>query len=199
MKTFALDPKHIDRSIIEHAAEALRSGRIVAHPTDTCYGLAADIFNEDALHRLYEKKGMEKEKPVSVLVRSFEEAQLYGSFSSLALRLAREFWPGPLTLVVPRTDASPAFLNPEQPDIGLRVIAEPVTVALLNAFGGPFTTTSANFHGEASPYSAVEISMTPDLVLDVGDLRHSEQPSTVIRIEGDHATVIRQGNLFLKF
>lgn len=199
MKTFVVNPKHVDPDVIEQAAEMLRGGGIVAHPTDTCYGLAVDIFNEEALGRLYERKGMEREKPVSVLVRSLQEAEQYGVFSPLALRLAKEFWPGPLTLVVPRTNAVPTFFSPGHSDIGLRVIAEPITVALLNAFGGPVTTTSANAHGEPSPYSVLEISMKPDLVLDAGELRRSEQPSTVIRIEQDHATVIRQGNLFLDF
>ncbi len=197
MKTLVIDSRKIDGDIIEEAAEVLRSGGIVAHPTDTCYGLAVDIFNEEALKNFYERKGMDFDKPVSVLVRSLEEAEQYGVFSELALRLAKEFWPGPLTLVVPRTAAVPSFLNPKQSDVGLRVISEPVTVALLNAFGGPVTTTSANAHGESTPYSLPEISMKSDFILDAGDLKRSEKPSTVIRIEGDHATVIRQGNLFL--
>ena len=197
MKILTCDLLNIDHKIIEEAVNVLLEGGIVAHPTDTCYGLAVDITNSTALGRLYERKGMDAKKPVSILVSSLEEAKKYAEFSKLALRFAREFWPGPLTLVLPRKEKAPDFLNPVSDGIGLRVIKEPVTNALLNAFGGALTTTSANRHGENSPYSVNDISMEPDLIIDVGELRHREKPSTVISICGDKAVTLRQGNLFI--
>src|SRR3989338_164866 len=184
-------------AVIRRAVELLRNGGIVAHPTDTCYGLAVDITNPVALKHLYLRKGMEFDKPVSVLVRSLEEAQKYGVFSVLALRLAREFWPGPLTLVVPRTEAGPVALNPGVPDIGLRVIVNPVANALLDAYDGPLTTTSANAHGHPSPSRVKDIYMEPDLILDAGELKTREKPSTVLRVLDEEATTLRQGGLFL--
>lgn len=184
--------------MIAQAVKVLKEGGIVAHPTDTCYGLAVDVFNETALNRLFSVKGMDSTKPVSVLVSSLAEARTYGVFSKMALRIGHEFWPGPLTLVVPRTEKVPAFLNPGASDIGLRVVHTPLVVALFKAFGGPVTTTSANRHGALTPYSVEEISMEPDLILDVGALPSDEKPSTVIRIEGKQAVTLRQGNLFFR-
>lgn len=199
MKVLSCHAGDPEPEVIAEAVRILREGGIVAHPTDTCYGVAVDIMNPVALTALYERKGMAEEKPVSILVRSLEEAQKYGVFSSMALRLAKEFWPGPLTLVVPRTDALPEFFNVGADGVGIRVISDPITMALLEEFGGPITTTSANAHGEPSPYKVEDISMEADLVLDGGELVHREKPSTVLKIEGDQAITLRQGNLFLEF
>jgi L-threonylcarbamoyladenylate synthase len=199
MKVLSCHAGDPESAVIEKAVSILREGGIVAHPTDTCYGVAVDIMNPLALESLYSRKGMEFEKPVSILVKSLEEAQKYGVFSAMALRLAQEFWPGPLTLVVPRTEALPEFFNVGADSVGIRVISDPVTMALLEEFGGPITTTSANAHGELSPYNIGAISMEADLVLDVGELVHREKPSTVLKIEGDQAITLRQGHLFLEF
>lgn len=183
--------------VIRRAAEVLKAGGLVINPTDTCYGIAADIFNKAAIENLYAQKGMPLDKPISILVRSIEEAKIYGVFSEFALRLAQEFWPGPLTLVVPRTDALPPHINPSGKTVGIRVIDDPVSVSLLDALGGPITTTSANAHGMPSPYSVKEVSVEADLMLDVGELSRRQKPSTIIQVEGDTATMIRQGDLNL--
>jgi L-threonylcarbamoyladenylate synthase len=179
----------------EKAIQILRQGGVVAHPTDTCYGLAADVFNPQALERLYELKGMPKDKPVSILVSSLEEAKRYAYFSSKALELAERFWPGALTLVLRRSENLPIFLNPEVSEIGLRVIDEPTSVGLLKAFGGPLTTTSANAHRKPSPDSVREISVQPDLILDRGELQAQAKPSTIVRVVGDGIEILRQGDL----
>lgn len=180
---------------IEKAIHVLRQGGVIAHPTDTCYGLAADVFNLQALERLYELKGMPKDKPVSILVASLEEAKRYAHFSPKALELAERFWPGALTLVLTRSQPLPSFLNPGVLEIGLRVIDEPISVALLKAFGGPLTTTSANAHGKPSPYSVSEISLKPDLILDGGELQAHAKPSTIVRVLGDDVDILRHGDL----
>ncbi len=172
---------------IKKAAQILREGGIVAHPTDTCYGLAVDVQNEKALKKVYNSKKMALDKPISVLVRSIEEAREYGEFSELAERLAREFWPGALTLVVPRRGGKDF--------VGLRVIDEPITNALLEEFGGPVTTTSANLSGEATPFNAFDITAQVDFVLDGGPLEEYGKASTVIKVEGEEATVLRWGAL----
>jgi len=184
----------MDQAFIQHVVQVLRQGGVVAHPTDTCYGLAADIFNEKALRHLYEMKGMASEKPVSILVRSLEEAKRFGEFSLLAIRLAERFWPGPLTLVVPRTPELPLFLNPEVSEVGIRFIDEPISKAMLAAFGGPVTTTSANAHGKPSPYGVEEISVEADAILDGGGLNRAQKPSTLIRVVGDKAEILREGS-----
>lgn len=190
------DPQNCCPDALEQALQVLRDGGIVAHPTDTCYALAVDITNEKALKKLYTMKGLPKDKPVSILVGSLEEAQEYGEFCDLALRLANEFWPGPLTLVVPRKKKVPKFLNPEAKCIGIRVIDSKVANALIKDLGGPVTTTSANHHGAPTPFSADDISAAPDLLIDVGDLEKHTKPSTVLHVENDQATTLRPGNLF---
>lgn len=171
---------------------------MVAHPTDTCYGLAVDIFNLEAVERLYQRKGMERDKPVSILVRSLEEAKRYGVFSEHALHLAQRFWPGAFTIVVPRTLELPSWINPGEDTVGIRCIDEPITVQLLQAFGGPVTTTSANFHGKPSPYRVEDISLEPDFILDKGVLSPNK-PSTIVKVIGDSLTVIRRGDLVVDF
>jgi L-threonylcarbamoyladenylate synthase len=195
MEIYPCQPNGLCEDSIAKAVEALRSGLVVAHPTDTCYGLAVDIHNESAVKRLYDVKAMPLEKPVSILVRSLDEAKEYGEFSDMAIRMAQDFWPGPLTLVLPKTDKIPAWLNPGSSSIGIRVIDEPVSMALLKAFGGPLTTTSANKHQDPSAYFVEEIVETVDAVLDAGHLPQKNQPSTVMKIEGNQVVTLRRGNL----
>jgi len=184
----------MDQASIQHAVQILRQGGVVAHPTDTCYGLAADVFNEKALRHLYEMKGMAPDKPVSLLVGSLEEAMKCGVFSPLAMELAKRFWPGPLTLVVPRTERLPVFFNPGVNEVGIRLIDESISVAMLKAFGGPITTTSANAHGLPSPYEVFEISVKADAILDGGALDRAEKPSTLIQVIGEKAEILREGS-----
>jgi L-threonylcarbamoyladenylate synthase len=189
------NPENVCPESIVEALQILKQGGVVAHPTDTCYGLAVDVFNEAAIQKLYEIKQMPLIKPVSILVRSIEEAEKYGKFSDMAKRMARDFWPGPLTLIVPRREEGlPDFLNHGSPGIGLRVIDDSISVALLNAIDGPLTTTSANLHGHPTPFLVDEISAMADFVLDVGQLRKHENPSTVMEIQDDRATILRQGD-----
>lgn len=196
MKAYTINQQFPSPSIIQEAVRFLRLGKVIAHPTDTCYGLAVDVHSAKGLKRLYSLKKMPIDKPVSILVRSLEEARRYGEFCELSERMAMEFWPGPLTLVVPRKPGLPDFLNPGAELIGLRVIDEPVSLALLEELGGPITTTSANLHGEKTPFSVDDFTVAPDLVLDVGCLRKHEKPSTVIKIADNKATTLRQGDLF---
>lgn len=180
-----------------NAVKALHQGGVVAHATETCYGLAADIFQKAALERLYSLKKMPFDKPVSVLVRDLEEAQRYGVFSNKALQLALKYWPGPLTIIVPRTPALPKLINFGHPTVGFRVSSNKKTRELLEAFGGPLTTTSANIHGQMQAYSVQEMldqGLVPDFVLDSGRIGENP-PSTIVEVIGDELRIIRQGEL----
>ena len=188
----------MDEHILE-AIKVLHEGGVVAHPTETCYGLAADIFQKKALDRLYSLKKMPFQKPVSILVRDLEEAQQYGEFSSLALKLALQYWPGPLTIVVPRTALVPKFLNFSYPTIGLRVSSNKKARQLLEAFGGALTTTSANLFTLPEAYTApafLDQGLAPDFILDGGQIPKTP-PSTIVEVKGDQVTVLRQGSVEL--
>jgi L-threonylcarbamoyladenylate synthase len=172
---------------------------VVAHATETCYGLAADIFQRKALEHLYALKKMPLDKPVSVLVRDLDEAQRYGEFSSTALKLALKYWPGPLTIIVPRKAALPPLVNYGQTTVGFRVSSNKKTRELLEAFGGPLTTTSANVHGQPQAYSVQDMldqGLVPDAVLDSGRIGENP-PSTIVEVIGEEVKVVRQGEIKL--
>lgn len=182
---------------VRAAIKTLHAGGVVAHATETCYGLAADIFQKKSLERLYALKKMPLDKPVSILVRDLEEAQRYGTFSGEALKLALKHWPGPLTIIVPRTAALPPLVNYGYPTVGFRVSSNKKTRQLLEAFGGPLTTTSANLHTEPQTYSVQEIlgqGLVPDFVLDSGRIGQNP-PSTIVEVIGEKVRVVRQGEL----
>ena len=188
------------------AVKALHMGQVVAHSTETCYGLAVDIFQAAAVRRLYSLKKMPLGKPVSILVRDLEEAQRYGKFPPLAVKLALKYWPGPLTIVVPRREggsagacALPAWINPSEETIGFRVSSNKWARKLVEAFGGPVTTTSANLSGAVQAYSVQEMldsGLVPDFVLDGGSIGVTP-PSTIVKVVGDEVTVIRQGDIVI--
>lgn len=168
---------------------------MVAHPTETCYGFAVDIFNKKAVLALYHLKQMELDKPVSILVRDLQEAEAYGVFNEKARALAQKYWPGPLTIIVPRTALLPEWINPGVDCVGIRVSSNKKARQLVEAFGGALTTTSANKHGEPQAYTVQEIldqGLVPDAIIDSGRIG-SVAPSTILKVVGDEVELIRQG------
>ncbi|MEK9132409.1 MAG: L-threonylcarbamoyladenylate synthase [Patescibacteria group bacterium] len=183
--------------------EVLRRGGVIAHATETCYGFACDAFNKDALKRLYELKQMDSDKPVSILVDSLKTAKEYGIFNKKAIKLAQKYWPGPLTIVVKRKRALPAFLNPGIKTIGIRVPGHKLSLQIAKLFKQPITTTSANISGLPSPYSVSAIKkqfknqkLKPDFIIDSGSLRKNP-PSTIIYCSSGKIKVLRQGSIFV--
>ncbi len=178
------------------AAEALRRGEVVAYPTETFYGLAVNALDELALARLRLLKGRE-EKAISVLVRGDEMIhRLCKNVSPLAKRLMARHWPGPLTLALPARQGLPPPLV-EEGCIAVRESPHPTARALVGAFGGPITATSANPAGEPP-------ATTPEEVEDLFDGRcrvlHGGNtaggaPTTLVRVRGNRLEVLRQGTL----
>ncbi|MFL4470263.1 L-threonylcarbamoyladenylate synthase [Tateyamaria armeniaca] len=163
-----------DASGVRSAAEILRSGGLVAFPTETVYGLGADARDGQAVARIYEAKGRPAFNPLIVHVGSLEAAQRHGVFNSDMLRLAHRFWPGPLSLVVPLAPdhgLSP-LVTAGLDTVALRVPAHPLAQALLSAFDGPVAAPSANPSGRISPTTADHVlaglSGRIDAVLDGG-------------------------------
>ena len=162
-----------DRNI-RRAAQALREGELVAFPTETVYGLGADATNGKAVAAIFEAKGRPHFNPLIVHVASLEDAQKYAAFSGAAERLAQAFWPGALTLVLPKlpdcriADLTTAGLE----TVALRAPAHPVAQALLDASGVPIAAPSANRSGHVSPTLAVHVEADLDahvsFILDGG-------------------------------
>jgi L-threonylcarbamoyladenylate synthase len=178
-------------------AAILRAGGVVAFPTETVYGLGADATNSDAVLRIYEAKGRPRFNPLIVHVADRDMARRYVEFPPLADRLA-EFWPGPLTLVLPRRAGSGLsdIVSAGLDTVGIRVPDHPLALALIRATDRPLAAPSANPSGRLSPTTAAQVSAgLPDVpLLDGGPCRAGVE-STVVAIEGDTVTQLRAGAL----
>jgi L-threonylcarbamoyladenylate synthase len=143
---------------LAYAADVIKSGGLVAVPTETVYGLACAAFDEVAVARLYDVKGRDGAKPVSLLVSSVEEAGTVCSrFTEDAQRLAEAFWPGPLTIVLPKRNTVPSILAAGGTTVGVRCPDHPVTLELMRLAGTPLAAPSANPSGMPPPKSAPDV------------------------------------------
>ncbi len=184
------------REAIKAAAASLREGDIIALPTDTVYGLAADPWHSGASDRLFLVKGRPRNVELPLLVADTEQAlSLVTAVPTSAMRLMDAFWPGPLTLVLPRREDVTADLGEEDATIGLRCPAHAVPLALCREVG-PFATTSANRHGEPAATEAAALASGWSgvaLVLDAGVC--GGQPSTVVDSTGEVPKLLRAGSV----
>ena len=184
---------------IAHAIDVLQHGGLVAFPTDTVYGLAAPVFNIESIERLYLVKGRNHTKAIAVLLGdSADLDQVSGHVNVAARKLANSFWPGPLTLVVPRHPDLPQVLAP-LPTIGVRVPDHPIALELLKATG-PLAVTSANLSGAENACSADDVleqlAGRVHLVLD-GGTTPGGVPSTVVDCTGPEFEILRAGPISL--
>ncbi|NHZ70477.1 MAG: threonylcarbamoyl-AMP synthase [Proteobacteria bacterium] len=181
------------------AARAIKRGEIIGVPTDTVYGLAADLYDEASLERLYDIKGREEGKPIAILVASLEQGLLLGAMSDRALELADRYWPGAVTLVVPRLDTAPEWIgDTRRRTVALRCPDHPVALALLDRVG-PLAVTSANRSDTDPAGSAGEAEeLFSDEVLTYlpGDAGGGA-PSTLVDLTQPSEVVLRKGPVLL--
>jgi L-threonylcarbamoyladenylate synthase len=188
------DPRSLARAL-----EVLTAGGLVALPTDTVYGLGALAYDANAVSSIYMVKGRGLEKAIPVLIGEFEHIERVASgVSTMVMRLADQFWPGPLTLVVPRHPSIPDAVSP-LPTVGVRMPDMDTTRELLR-LTGPLAVTSANVSGEGSPSTAmgveVQLGDKIPLILD-GGATPGGIPSTVVDCTGPHPKVLREGPISL--
>jgi len=186
---------------IREAVNVIKSGGIVAHATETCYGFACDFTNEDAVQKLFALKKRPEGMPVSALFPSVEEAKKWVEWNEKAEELAKQYLPGPLTIILPLVGARHALPLPNQETLGVRISSHPIAQKLAELSDIPLSTTSANIHGKPSPYTAEEIveqfsgaELQPDLILDSGTLPTAE-PSTVVEIQENDLKILRKGSI----
>lgn len=187
---------------VHEAVDIIRHGGVIAHATETCYGLACDLANPEAVARLFAIKQRPLDQPVSGLFASVEAARQHVIWNDQAEAL-EQYLPGPLTLILPLTPDSTLLPVLEGAfTLGVRVSSHPHALALALAAGIPLSTTSANVHGLSNPYSAADMENQfihadnePDLILDSGALPQVP-PSTVIDLTGGSG-VRRQGTIRL--
>jgi len=197
MKTVSVDPHEPAEDVIRQAAELLESGGICGLPTETFYGLAVDPFNPEALVRLNELKGKVKGEPVLLLAADIAQVtHVAGTGSRLFRVLAREFWPGPLTLVLPMLDETPDEIAPGRHTVAVRVPGLELPRLLAARLGRPISGVSANLHDQPPCHEAAEVAkLFPDelgLVLDGGNAP-GNAPSSILDLTGAQAKLLREG------
>jgi len=182
---------------IDDAATVLKRGGLVAFPTETVYGLGADAASPDAVRRIFDAKGRPATHPVIVhLADAAQLASWSRDVPEIAHRLAKKFWPGPLTLVLRRARGVSDVVTGGQDTVALRVPAHPVAQRLLARFGGGVAAPSANRHGRVSATTAdhvrTEFGAAVDCVLDGGETKIGIE-STIIDLSGRNAALLRPG------
>ena len=187
-----------DRSAVTRAARTLREGGLVAFPTETVYGLGADASNPNAIARIFEAKRRPSDHPLIVHVGDIDAAHRWATLSAQAIVLANAFWPGPLTLIVPRAAHVDDVVTGGQSSVGLRVPSHPVAHALLKEFGSGIAAPSANRFGHVSPttarHVADDLGDAVDLILDGGASGIGIE-STIIALTTDTPMLLRPGGI----
>jgi len=199
MPTIRVDPVAPDAGVIARAAEVIRRGGLVAFPTETVYGLGANALDAAAVRRIYEAKGRPGYNPlIAHVADSVAAARLVRAWPEAAARLAAAFWPGPLTLVLPKREVVPDIVTAGLDTVAVRVPAHAVALALLRAAGVPIVAPSANPSMMLSPTRAEHVEQglgeRVDLILDAGPTRVGIE-STVVDLTGDRPVLLRPGVL----
>lgn len=188
-----------EASLVKYAAEQIRAGMVLGMPTDTFYGLAADPFNLRAVERVYEIKTRSRHKPLSLLIESVDQAEdLTRPLPEEFYKLARRFWPGPLTIIVQAASRLPLKVTANTGNVALRVPSAKIPLAVIRAAGIPITATSANLSGAAECTTAVQVrDQLRDrisIILD-GGTSPRDIASTIVDLTDSDArwSVLREG------
>jgi L-threonylcarbamoyladenylate synthase len=193
---YRIDPEHPDPAVIARAAAVLRAGGLVAFPTETVYGLGANALDAGAVAGIFAAKGRSPTNPVIVHVNTAQAIEQVAIVSDLATRLAEVFWPGPLTLVLPKLPVVPGIVTAGGSTVGVRAPAHPVAQALIAAAGVPIAAPSANRSLQLSPTRAEHVQMAlgdrVQMILDGGPAGGGLE-STVIDLTTQPPRLLRPG------
>src|SRR3954451_23456343 len=197
MRRVFVDPGSPQRDAIQEAAKWILSGGVVAIPTDTLYGLAADPFSAAAVARVFEVKGRSAERAVPLIAADGAQvARQLGELTATGEQLAGRFWPGPLTLLVRAPAALASEVSGGTGNVGVRVPADAVARAICAEAGRPITATSANISGEPATADPDQVERTLgdriDLLIDTGPTSGGA-PSTIVDVTGAVPLLVRAG------
>lgn len=197
MKRVQIHASTPNRRTIQQAVDVLRCGGIVVYPTDTIYGLGCDITQKAAVERLYRIRDLSPKKPLAFMCTDLKHIADFAFVSNLQYRTMKRLIPGAYTFVLPASRDVPKHMVQKKREVGIRVPAHAVPLALVEALGNPIITTSCGEDPEtelplADPDDIVrELGSKVDLFLDAG--YGGMEPSTVVSLLGDEVTVLRQG------
>ena len=197
MRRLFVDPGAPQRDAIEEAGTWIRTGGVVAIPTDTLYGLAADPFNAQAVDRVFAIKGRSAERALPLIAADVAQiTEHLGALGAIAGRLASQFWPGPLTLLIDVAPALAAAVSGGTGRVGVRVPNDAVARRICAEADRPITATSANISGEPATADPDEVERTlgdlVDVLLDTGRTPGGP-PSTIVDVTGPEPALIRAG------
>lgn len=202
MRRVAIDARRPDAAVLENAAALILAGGIVAVPTDTLYGLAADPFSAEAVERVFAAKGRTADRALPLIAADIDQIEdQLGLLPPDGRRLAAAYWPGPLTLLMPRPATMPENVTGGLAHVGVRVPAHAVARGLCRACGRPLTATSANRSGapaSADPDDVVRaLGEGVELLLDAGPTPGG-MPSTIVNVSGPQVRLVRAGAISWK-
>ena len=198
MKTLLLTNSNED---IEKASELLKNGRLVGIPTETVYGLGANALDGKAVKSVYEAKGRPSDNPMIVHISAFEDIEKFGLVKGIpqtAIELAKKFWPGPLTMIMEKSDIVPEEVSPNLSTVAIRFPSHKVAQQIMKGAGVPIAAPSANLSGSPSPTSAQHVLNDLDGVIDAvvdGGMSEVGLESTVITLVTDVPRVLRPGGI----
>jgi len=201
-----VNPKNPELAKIKQAAQILRGGGLIAFPTDTVYGLGADALNPRAVKKIFKIKKRPFTNPLPILIAEKKDLTKFVSKfvsrpSQKIKQLINKFWPGPLTLVLPKKKIIPNIVTAGLPRVGVRVPANAVALALIRILGRPLAATSANLHGKKSPTTALAVKKNLnnkiDLILDGGKTKLGRE-SAVLDCTTSPPTLLRSGAIKAK-
>ncbi len=176
---------------IEEVINALKKGKVVVYPTDTLYGLGANIFNRQAVEKIYRMKNRPYSMPLPIAISSINKINEFAEMNELATKLAKKFLPGKLTIVLKKKDTIPDYISKYK--VAIRIPANEIALKLAHEF--PITATSANLHGGKLPLNIEivkkQLGNKPDIYLDYGELHGL--PSTVVDVVDKKIKIIREG------
>ncbi|WP_440059955.1 L-threonylcarbamoyladenylate synthase [Thermogladius sp. 4427co] len=192
-----VDPFRPDEEVVRKAAEIIKRGGLVAFPTETVYGLGADVFNRRAVLRVFEVKGRPPDNPLIIHVNSLEMLdEVASSIPEVAYKLISKFWPGPLTLILPKSEKVPYEATGGLDTVAVRMPAHPVALKLIGESQTPIAAPSANISGYPSPTKGEhvirDLYSKIDMIIDAGDTLYGVE-STIINILTDPPTLLRPG------
>jgi L-threonylcarbamoyladenylate synthase len=197
MKTIRMNPKNPSDKIIEETALSLKKGAVVAHPTETVYGLAANIYDQKSMQKIYDIKGRRTIKPLSIMVDTIDTIEeIIGELKPFERKFLEHFLPGPLTAVLKFRKSTDIPFFKGRKTIGIRIPDYAFCTELLKQTGFPITTTSANKSGMKSAEVAAEVATyfgnDIDLLVDGGRTEDGVS-STVVEFDGENVKILRKG------
>lgn len=197
MKRFKLREDNPDMDLIYEAIDILKDDGVILYPTDTLYGLGANIFSDEGVRRIYEIKQRPTKKPLSVSVSNFEGLSLIGNITSRNEKIIKNYLPGPYTFILKKKSIVPPIVTSYTSKVGVRIPDS--TISQLLSMNFPITTTSANISDDevfTNPNDIIkQLKGDIDLVIDVGKIK-STGPSTIIDLTKEKPTLVRKGKDF---